>query len=197
MRIAFLRARCGQVERAFDSRRHVDVQPDEQIFYDAQGWEDFGALKAARDSGADDFVRTQGENITSVQLDASLGDAAHTAERVDQRRFSRAVRTDERKDARVWDVDVELIDRRKATEADGHAAHRQHYPDLALARNSPLRPLGAKSTTSTMTPPSIASESPLTVDAATRNPSTRIVPPIAPAIDPIPPITTIAKNSSV
>src|SRR5579875_1946705 len=206
-RAPFLLACRRSVKGAFESRRHFGVQAHQQIFQHAERRKHLSLLKAARDAVTHHFVPCEAEHVDAVRY------RRDAAERVDQRRLAGTVRTDEREDAGVGQIEIQLVNGREAAEANGDVAHRKHQAASSAGtlcgssgttsglpppkRNNPLSPAGKKSTTSTMTPPRIASESPLTVEAATRSASTTIAPPMAPGIEPIPPMTTIAKNSSV
>src|SRR5262249_38302241 len=96
---------------------HRPQEPTPDVLEHAHAGEDRGDLKAAREAQAIDPMGREIVNRPAVELDDAPRDGKAPADQVEQRRFARAIGTDDRVALAPADVEAHAHDDRRRAEA--------------------------------------------------------------------------------
>ena len=96
------------------------VAADKQILQNSGLFKELDVLKSARDAQPGNFVRAERQYALARKADVAFGRVVETRHQVEQRRFSRAVGSDDGKDFALFDRKRDLVHRNDAAETQRH-----------------------------------------------------------------------------
>src|SRR6266480_4130096 len=170
------------------------VRGDPDIFLHRQPVEHALDLQGARDAETADLVRLEAADVASRGEHAARVRGEKSAHQIEQRRFSGAVRADDRVQPARCQRQTDVVDSDQAAEALGEAldlqnglAHGRWTNRSTISRHRPTMPLGAKMTTRIATTPTIRPWCSQRVETTSRMTMNRLVPISGPSSVPAPP----------
>jgi hypothetical protein len=117
----------------------VQVAPQHQVVEHAEGVEEGDVLEHPRDAGARDLGGRLARELVPEELDRPVLRAVDARQAVEHRRLAGAVRSDDREQLLLLDVERDALQRPDAAEAQVHVPDLEHR-----ASRSRLRPAAGK-----------------------------------------------------
>src|SRR5437016_3579070 len=186
---AILRRRAQRMQKAI-----ARVRGDPDIFLHRQPVEHALDLQGARDAETADLVRLEAADVASRGEHAARVRGEKSAHQIEQRRFSGAVRTDDRVQPARCQRQADIVDSDQAAEALGESldlqdrlAHGRWTTRSTMSRHRPTMPRGAKMTIRIATTPTIRPWCSQRVETTSRTTMNRLVPISGPSSVPAPP----------
>ena len=115
---------------AHDTRPHVDVPPKQNVVEHAHAVKERQILEGARHAKGGDPVRCETRDVVPVEKDLSALRRIEAGNRVDQRGFPTAIRTDQTEDLAAADAHIDAVECNDAAEMPLDIAALQHRPGV-------------------------------------------------------------------
>jgi len=134
-------ARAAQMQRLFDPRAHaMQVASGQHVVEHAHAPEQRNALERARNAAQRRLMRMHALSRGAVEAHRPLLRPVDAIDHVQQRALARAVRTDQRTDFALMDIEADIRDRAYPAERKRYVFERQKR----LARGGLMRGHGAR-----------------------------------------------------